>query len=72
MATRVQVRGPITDYFGCGPRMAERFPGSWGTGSGRLALCRCVHGKEWPEGDYLEGHGGGACKECVRESVVES
>jgi hypothetical protein len=63
MATRVQQCGPITDYFWCGPRTW-----AWtdsGRRSGRLALCRCIHGKEWPEG----GSGEAVCQECVREAM---
>lgn len=28
------------------------------------ADCRCIHGKEWKEGDNFESHGGKACEEC--------
>lgn len=66
-ATRVQQRGPITDYFGCGPLP----PGDRVSGRGRLALCRCVHGREWPEGDWSEEKGGKACRECVIEWHAE-
>lgn len=31
---------------------------------GQLAICVCVHGKTWSEGDLFEP-AGGACRECV-------
>ena len=54
---RVQRCGPVTDYLGVGP-----------DGSAR---CVCVHGKEWPEGDMWESHGGAACEECSRAALAE-
>lgn len=79
-ATRTQQRGPVTDYFGCGPRVHVLPVGDgWtarvdadmaGAQPARLALCRCVHGKEWPEGDNYESHGGKACAECSAASMA--
>lgn len=65
-ATRVQHRpgGLIVDYWGCGPFVRERQGEEPLIGDRRLALVRCVHGKEWPESDCFEGHGGSACAEC--------
>lgn len=54
-----QQRGPIMDYLGA-------------LASG-LALCKCVHGKCWPEGDDFEPNEdnllseGLACRECCKE-----
>lgn len=62
---RTQQRGPITDYFGRGP-LPEGYRVA---GRGRLALCVCVHGKEWPEGDRFEENGGKACRECVEAAA---
>ena len=65
-ATRVQTMGPITDYFGCGPRVVDVYGQDPDTDpEARLALCRCKHGKEWPEG----GGGPDVCGECSRESM---
>jgi hypothetical protein len=49
-------RGPITDYMEEGPD--------------GVALCRCAHGKEWPEGDRFERFGGKACEQCVAGATV--
>jgi hypothetical protein len=63
---RTQQRGPITDYFGEGPKV--RVWTEDGHRHERQARCKCVHGKEWPEGDAFEGNGGKACRECVLEA----
>lgn len=52
-ATRVQHRP--------GGLITDYFASDW-------LVVRCVHGKEWPEGDLFEESGGKACGECVRES----
>jgi hypothetical protein len=61
-ATRVQQCGPITDYFGCGPLLPERYRFD-AEPTRRLALCRCVHGREWVEGGMC-GTEGDICKKC--------
>lgn len=67
-ATRVQVRpgGLVTDYLGCGPTVRERYGdvdlGPDVQGSARLALVRCVHGNEWPEGGAADE---GTCSRCL-------
>jgi hypothetical protein len=48
------INGPVTNYLGWMPN---------GT-----ALCECVHGKFWPEGDYYEPKGS-ACAECSQASL---
>jgi hypothetical protein len=69
MATRVQQRGPVTDFFGEGPLASERYGAGHLGDDYRLARCVCVHGKEWPEGDLFEGNGGLACAECSDASL---
>lgn len=67
-ATRVQQRpgGLVTDYFGCGPTVLERYGeidlGPNMRGGSRLALVRCVHGNEWPEGGTAAD---GTCSRCL-------
>lgn len=63
---RTQTRGPITDYFGEGTEVQGEVPdgaGGFKPGTYRLALCKCVHGKEWPEG-------GEGCQECIVASMA--
>lgn len=56
MPDMAQQRGPITDLLGAGPNDE--------------AVCLCVHGKTWLEGDRFEQYGGKSCEECVTGAVI--